>query len=159
VLGFEGLERYPAMLRRLSDLEAEESYSLVGAASALGLGDVEGRLIAAGLGVALLVASVVFARRGDDLRSFTFALAAAIALTPIVWLHYLVLLLVPLAIARPRFSAIWLMPLILWLTPLNGNGEAIQPLLPALVAATVILVALLEPQPEGEPTTVPAVAR
>ena len=41
------------------------------------------------------------------------------------------------AIARPRFSAVWLLPLLLWLTPLNGNGEAIQPLLPSLVAAAV----------------------
>ena len=81
-------------------------------------------------------------RRGEDLRSFTLALAASLALTPIVWLHYLVLLLVPLAIARPRFSAIWLVPLLLWLTPLNGNGESIQPFLPALVVAAVIAVVL-----------------
>ena len=59
-----------------------------------------------------------------------------------MWLHYLVLLLVPLAIARPRFSAIWLVPLLLWLTPLNGNGESIQPFLPALVVAAVIAVVL-----------------
>ena len=157
-LGFDGLERYPAMLRRLAALEAEESYSLVGAASALGLGDVGARLVAAGLGVALLVACVAFARRGDDLRSFIFALAAALALTPIVWLHYLVLLLVPLAIVRPRFSAIWLMPLILWLTPLNGNGEAIQPLIPALVAAAVFAVVLSERNSYPAPAS-PAAAR
>lgn len=156
-LGFDGLERYPAMLRRLADLEAAESYSLVGAAGALGLGDGSARLVAVLVGVALLAGCVVFARRGDDFRSFTLALAAALAFTPIVWLHYLVLLLVPLAIARPRFSAVWLLPLLLWLTPLNGNGEAIQPLLPALVAASVIVFALLES--EREAIASPAVAR
>jgi alpha-1,2-mannosyltransferase len=147
LLEFDGLERYPAMLRRLAELEAEESYSLLGAFAALGLGDVAARIFASAIGVALLAACIAFARRGDDFRSFTFAVAASLALTPIVWLHYLVLLLVPLAIARPRFSAVWLMPLLLFLTPLNGNGESIQPLLPALVAAAVITLILVEPEP------------
>jgi hypothetical protein len=74
-----------------------------------------------------------------------------LAFSPIVWLHYLVLLLVPLAIARPRFSAVWLLPLLLWLTPLNGNGELIQPLLPALVAAAVIVLCLVQPETQREP--------
>ena len=65
----------------------------------------------------------LFARRGDDVRSFTCAVAATLALTPIVWLHYLVVLLVPLAIARPRFSVIWLLPVLLWVSPKPGYAE------------------------------------
>ena len=156
-LGFAGLERYPAMVRRLAELEATDSYSLVGAMSALGLGDGAARLLAVLFGVALVAGCAVFGRRGDDLRSFTLALAASLALTPIVWLHYLVLLLVPLAIARPRFSAIWLVPLLLWLTPLNGNGESIQPFLPVLVVAAVIAVALTGNDPKrASPSAVEA---
>ncbi len=150
-LGFAGIGSYPALLERLADLEAGDSYSLVGAMSSLGLGEVSARVVAVLLGVGLLAGCVVFARRGDDLRSFTFALAASLALTPVVWLHYLVLLLVPLAIARPRFSAIWLVPLLLWLTPLNGNGEAIQPFLPALVVAAVVAVVLADRTSETTP--------
>jgi hypothetical protein len=146
LLAFEGLERYPALLRRLAELEAEDSYSLVGAFSALGAGDAGARAISIAVGVGLLALCVVYARRGDDSRSFTAALAAALAFSPIVWLHYFVLLLVPLAIARPRFSAVWLLPLLLWLTPLNGNGESIQPLLPGLVAAAVFALVLFEPE-------------
>ena len=56
------------------------------------------------VGGALLVGCVLFARRADDARSFTCAVAATLALSPIVWLHYLVALLVPMAILRPRFS-------------------------------------------------------
>ena len=158
-LGFAGLERYPAMLRRLADLEAGDSYSLVGAMSTLGFGDGAARLVAVLFGVVLLAGCVVFGRRGDDLRSFTLALAASLALTPIVWLHYLVLLLVPLAIARPRYSAIWLVPLLLWLTPLNGNGESIQPFLPALVVAAVIAVVLTGSDAKHAPPPPTAVAR
>lgn len=146
LLRFDGLERYPAILRRLADLEAEDSYSLVGAAAAVGMGGTAARAIAIAIGICLLVGGVVMGRRGYDERSFILTLAAALALSPIVWLHYFVILLVPLAIARPRFSAVWLLPLLLWLTPLNGNGQAIQPLLPMAVAAVVVALTLVEGQ-------------
>jgi alpha-1,2-mannosyltransferase len=152
VLGFDGLGRYPAILRRLADLEAQESYSLVGAFAALGVGETGARVLAIAIGAGLLALCVVYARRGDDARSFIAALAAGLAFSPIVWLHYFVLLLVPLAIVRPRFSAVWLLPLLLWLTPLNGNGESIQPLLPTLVTAAVLAVVLLvREQPRVDP--------
>jgi alpha-1,2-mannosyltransferase len=153
LIGFDGFSRYPALLRRLAELEAEESYSLVGAFMSVGTGGLVARVAAVAIGVALIAASVVYGRRGDDFRSFALALAASLAFTPIVWLHYLVLLLVPLAIARPRFSPIWLVPLLLWLTPLNGNGELIQPFLPALVAATVFAYALVGAEREPAPAT------
>ncbi|MBA3402956.1 MAG: DUF2029 domain-containing protein [Actinobacteria bacterium] len=160
LLDFDGLERYPAMLNRLTVLEAEDSYSLVGAFAELGMGLDAARVGAFVVGVVLAVACAVVARGGDDFRAFTLALAAALAFSPIVWLHYFVLLLVPLAIARPRFSAIWLMPLLLFLAPLNGNGDSIQPLLPALVAVAIFAVALLSPERQrAEPTVTPAAAR
>jgi hypothetical protein len=149
-LSFEGLDRYPEMLRRLAELEAHESYSLAGALQTVGLSDVASQGIAAAAAVALLAGCVLGARRRDDLGAFTLALSAALVLSPIVWLHYFVVLLVPLAITRPRFSTVWLLPLLLWLTPLNGNGEAIQPFLPAFVAAVTIVLVLLTPErPRG----------
>jgi hypothetical protein len=155
VLGFDGLVRYPAMLRRLAALEAEESYSLVGAFTVLGVGGTGARVLAIAVAVGLLVACVVYARLGDDARAFVAALAAGLAFSPIVWLHYFVLLLVPLGVVRPRFSAVWLLPLLLWLTPLNGNGESIQPLLPALVAATMLASVLVQRE-RGTRTITPA---
>ena len=52
--------------------------------------------------IGVLAASVLVARRGDEQGAFVLALAAAIACSPIVWLHYFALLLVAVAIARPR---------------------------------------------------------
>ena len=72
------------------------------------------------VGGALLVLCFLYARGGDEVRSFTCAVAATLALSPIVWLHYLVVLLVPLAIARPRFSLLWLLPALLWVSPKPG---------------------------------------
>lgn len=144
-LGFAGLAGYPDLLRRLSDLQSENSYSFVGMASTLGVGEAVGQVVTLVVGGALLVGCVVFARRDDDLRSFTCAVAATLALSPIVWLHYLVVLLVPLAIARPRFSAIWLLPVLLWTSPRPGYAEGFQTFLPAIAAAILLAVLLTKP--------------
>ncbi len=57
--------------------------------------------------VALCIAG---SRRADDLACFSWCLAGAILLSPIVWVHYYALMLVPLAIAAPAFSSRWLLP-------------------------------------------------
>ena len=103
------------------------------------------------LGGGLLVACVVLARQGDEPRSFTCAVAATLALSPIVWLHYLVLLLVPLAISRPRFSVIWLLPILLWSSPRPGYAEGFQTFLPAIAAGILVAILLLRPQPVEQP--------
>ena len=53
-------------------------------------------------------------------RSFTLAIAAALTISPIVWLDYFALAALPLAIARPRLSWIWFLPLATW--GLRGAG-------------------------------------
>jgi hypothetical protein len=59
-----------------------------------------------------------------------------------VWLHYLVLLVVPLALARPRFSVLWLLPVVLWASPRAGHGEGVETILPAVVVTLVLAVLL-----------------
>jgi alpha-1,2-mannosyltransferase len=146
VIGFEGLTSYPALLRRLNEIQAENSYSLVGMSSSLGLGARVGDVLTFAVGGALLAGCVVLARRGDEERSFTCAVAATLALTPIVWLHYLVLLLVPTAIARPRFSWLWLLPIVLWISPRPGYPVGHETFAPAIVAAVVLGFLLVRPK-------------
>jgi alpha-1,2-mannosyltransferase len=148
-IGFDGLGGYLDLLRRLSDIQSENSYSIVGMASTLGLSEAVGQGLTAVLGGGLLVACVVLARRGDEQRSFTCAVAATLALSPIVWLHYLVLLLVPLALGRPRFSIIWLLPVLLWTSPRPGYAEGFQTFLPAFVAVILVTALLARPRSKG----------
>jgi alpha-1,2-mannosyltransferase len=159
-LGFEDLRRYPSILERLAELEAEKSYSFVGVTDGFGLGTATGQVLAVATGVALLAVCVVLGRRGDDLGSFTAAVAAALAFTPVIWQHYLVLLLVPLAVARPRFSALWLLPVALWLAERDNNGVPIQTVLPLLVTVALVTALLVRPAArEPEPSVAPAAAR
>jgi hypothetical protein len=150
VIGFDGLRGYPDLLRRLSEIQSERSYSFVGMASALGLDSAVANVAMALVGGGLLVGCVVLGRRGDDARSFTCAVAATLALSPIVWLHYLVALLVPLAIARPRFTWLWLLPVVLWISPKPGYAEGYQTFGPAVVA-TILVVLLLVPRRREAP--------
>jgi hypothetical protein len=50
------------------------------------------------------------APRDRDIAVLTLALAAALAASPIVWVHYFLVLLVPLALTRPRLSPLWFLP-------------------------------------------------
>lgn len=144
-IGFDGLRNYPALLRRLAEIQADRSYSLIGIAAELELPAWVGNALALGVGAGLLGASVVLATRGEDVRSFTCAVLATLALSPIVWLHYLVVLLVPLAISRPWFSVLWVFPVLLLVSPRPGYADGLGTLAPLLVAAVVGALLLARP--------------
>jgi hypothetical protein len=143
-IGFDGLLMFPNTLARIP---TGESYSIVGMTAALGLSPIGGPVLMAVLGGSLLAAVVILARRGDEQRAFICAIGAALALTPVVWQHYLVLLAVALGLARPRFSAIWLLPILLWISPRAGNGDGLEPYVPGVVAAILLTVLVIRPRP------------
>jgi hypothetical protein len=158
-IGFSGLSAYPHLLRVLSQVEAVQSYSLVGlfrlhggAATAL-----TGGLIVA------VIAGIWIAARGPDgdRRALAVAVAGALVATPVLWLHYFVLLLVPIALARPRLSAIWFVPLAFWVTPIAHSNGSIWKTCFALAVATVIVVWTAAPAASaaGERRSAPAASR
>jgi hypothetical protein len=161
-IGFRGLEGYPRLLRRLAHVEAESSYSAFAVLRALGFHDHVAQALTLVAGVALLALAwgaartVRLSRLEQDRRSLILVLAAALVLTPILWLHYLVLLLVPIALARPRLSLLWLAPLAFavfeeldWYRGWpNGDGRALGSV--AVVSAIVIAASLRSPDaPRG----------
>ena len=139
-LGFQGLVEYPGRLRELSATESirRDSYSFVGLATMLGLGVVVGQAMMLATGASLMVGSLVRGRKGDDLGAFCLTLAAALALTPILWMHYLLLLMVPLAIARPRFTPLWLLPILPLVGPNPLYPEGPLAFLPVLVMVVIV---------------------
>jgi hypothetical protein len=144
-IGFAGLGDYPELLSKVGN---QENYSIVAVADEIGLRPV-GAVAAALLGGALLVAAVRWSRAGEEVGSFTLAVAACLALSPVVWLHYLTLLIAPLGLARPRFSGLWLLPIVLWVSPNDENGDGLHPFVPMVVVITLIV--LLVARPRSEP--------
>ena len=122
ILGFGGLRSYPSRLGHIAGLEQDKSYSPFALLRALGLSTNSTRIAVLGLTVLALAAILAAARGTDgDRRSFVVALVAGLVASPIVWLHYLVLLVVPLALYRPRLSAAWFIPLLYWFLPGQEN--------------------------------------
>lgn len=148
-VGFQGMREYPELVRRLAEVHADNSYSIQGMTSALGFQPAVAHAVMFFVGGAFLLACARFSRSGDDERGLACAVFAALALTPIVWQHYLLMLAPSLGLARPRFSWIWLLPTVLWLSPHDGNGDGLQPFLVGAVAVVVGYVLLARPREEG----------
>ena len=142
VVGFAGFTSYPSLLRRLDDVVGQDSYTAYVVGLDLGLSSQAARTLWLVVGLALLGFMVVLARRGDELSAFVLAIAAALALTPIVWLHYFALLLVVVALAQPRLGVLWFVPFAMVLTPGSGHPTPFETAWTLAVAAVVVALAL-----------------
>ena len=153
VIGFEGVTAYPDLLSRLTEIEGENGHGVSIYSGMIAFGIPSGVAHATSLfaGAGLAAGSFLYARRGDDRASFTLALVAVLAFTPLVWLHYLTFLVVPLAIYRPRLSGAWAIPWLFWAVTLPG-----WPFEPRRAIAFVVVIALvarLLTAPDGAPST------
>jgi hypothetical protein len=61
--------------------------------------------------------ALIFARRNDDARALTMAVVLMLTASPLIWIHYFAVLLVPLAILRPKIGRAWWAPVLLWIVP------------------------------------------
>jgi alpha-1,2-mannosyltransferase len=140
-IGFAGLTGYPHLLRLVTKLEAPDGYTI----AAL-LAPVTSWPVATAIGIAAGLSVLAYAwrrvRLGDERGAFVCAVAAALMLTPIVWMSYFVVLVVPLALYAPRFAPIWLLPLGLWVGPQISNGAPWQTAVILCVAAAAFTPAV-----------------
>jgi hypothetical protein len=137
------LFEYPSRLRQLNEDTAGAGYTLDALLLDLGASETTARLAMGAVAVALLAAVVVVARRGAEMRAFVLAIAAALACSPIVWLHYFALLLVPVAVVSPRLGPIWFVPLAMWgFGAGTGNGTTAEAAVVLAVAVATVALAV-----------------
>jgi hypothetical protein len=118
LVGFNEISTYVHLERE--DVRAlwHGGYSLLALAHHLGLSHGSGYVF-----LALASAAVALAvldrglRLGDDHQTMVLAVGLMLVASPLVWIHYFVLLVVPLAIVRRRFSTLWVVPAGMWLLP------------------------------------------
>jgi alpha-1,2-mannosyltransferase len=126
LIGFAGLTSYPTLLSELARLLQSKSYSTMALGQALGFSPGEARTASFVAGGAMLVAILLLGRsRGQDadLHAFVAAIAAAFLLSPIVWMHYFALLLIPIGITRRRLTPLWFLPIVMWASLGQSHGE------------------------------------
>jgi hypothetical protein len=131
-IGFAGLGGYAHLLRAVSLVQGRDGFSIA-ALLTHAVSWQAAELVGYSVGAAVLVAAAWVGRR-DERRSFALAIAAALLLTPIVEMDYFVLLLVVLALFKPRLGGAWIVPLAFWVAPQVGRGAAWQ-MATALAAA------------------------
>jgi hypothetical protein len=110
-IGFADITRYPSILDQLVRAEGAKSY-------ALGSGRIAELLLAG-----VVVAALLMGRRLGERRLFAIAIVGAILASPIVWLHYFALLTIVFAVLEAPLIY-WLIPALLWVTPLQQTGDA-----------------------------------
>jgi hypothetical protein len=123
VLAFEGIAEYPELLRRVADAQFEKSYSAAALAASVGLPDrlaLSVPIVLAPVGVAAIAFSS--RRPNGDAAAFVTAIAAALLLSPLVWLHYFALLVVLIALTHSQLAWAWFLPLGYWIVPFQETG-------------------------------------
>jgi hypothetical protein len=153
VLPFIGLADYAQLLRNIGETFAHEAYTPFALLTDLGLPDTPARILTVALGLGVLALAV-------KRRSLGLALAAALVLSPIVWRHFFTLLLVPLAVSRPRFDVVWLLPVGMWVGDGTFNGAPWQTAIVLVLAAATIALCERAPEargavPSGKPASLP----
>ena len=151
VVGFDGMTEYPDILRRLQGEVELGSYSTYVVLLDAGAASWVARAVWLALGLTIVALFLIVDRRGADRTAFVLAIAASLALTPIVWMHYFELLLVAVAVARPRFGLVWLVPVPMWfVSPASYNGTFETSATLVIVALTFVLAvraSLASPEP------------
>lgn len=147
VIGFHGFASYPRMLADLSRVEGAAGVSFGSLTVALGGSRALGDDLGLVLTVVLLVLawSLVRARRGTEAHAFAVVVVAALTASPLVWPHYLTLLLVPIALLSPGFGPLWLLPLLAWAAPTELSDGDPTAILVYLGIELIVVVAAARP--------------
>lgn len=140
VIGFHTIWAYPGMLSNLSYIESRAGVSVYAMLLSLGFGHSAALVLAVGAGAWLMLAAWRMSRRPEGTASaFGLLVMAALTASPLVWIHYEVLLFVPIALLSPRMSVLWFLPALGGLIPVPLFQAPLQMLVwPAIQAVLVV---------------------
>jgi alpha-1,2-mannosyltransferase len=149
IVGFNEIHAYLHLAAEDTAALWRGGYGMLAVAGHLGFGRGfgEGLLLAISAVVALALFHAGIVRRSER-QAMVLAVALMLVASPLVWVHYLVLLVVPLALSRPAFSVVWLVPVAMWLLPPSPAVAGWQLAL-ALALAAACLAAALRHGPVG----------
>ena len=146
-IGAGSLSAYVDIVQRHTRAEAPDAYTLKVICTRLGLPASVGAAV-----TAIAAAAVVYAwwrwHRRDDDATLSMTLLVSLIVSPIVWLHYLSLLLAPVAMKHRTLSWLWLVPLVTFVCPGRGSGTLLQGIV-GVALIFVVAAATLWPAGKG----------
>ena len=146
-IGFAGLGDYIHLLRVVAHDEGADSYSLAALVHYAVPSWTASVAVETLAGVGVLVLALVAGRRGRDRDAFALAILAMLVFTPLLEIHYFAVLLVVVALYRPRFGAAWLAPLLIWGATEANNGTGLNRVHVFVVVAATLVLAMSDWRP------------
>jgi hypothetical protein len=137
VIGWHAFGQWLHLLSVQSRVMYRTSYSIISLSAHLGAGRTAGTVLEVLVALLLAGCVAVVARRHQDRGAFGLAIGMTLIASPQTDVHYFAVLIVPLTLARPRLSWVWLAPLALWLCP--ATDPATWQIVVWWLAATVVL--------------------
>ena len=157
-IGFAGLGDYIHLLRFVARREGADSYSLAALVHYAVPSWTAAVAVETLVGLGVLALVVLAARRGRDRDAFALAILAVLAFTPLLEIHYFAVLLVIVALYRPRFGAAWLAPVLIWGSTQANNGTGLNRVHVAVVVAVTLVLAMSDWRPRLRPRLRPETA-
>lgn len=145
VLGFDQITRYRELIAALAGAQQNRGYSLMALLLNGGVHRPLALVLTTGLTLLFAGACLLAGRRRGSQAALAICVAMCLIATPISWLHYFALFVVPLAIARPRLSVLWLVPILFDFPTVGPDTREI--LIMFGVGAAICLIAA---RPRGE---------
>lgn len=145
VVGYGRIGEYLQLSATVTSTLKQNGYGLIALLAHPGAPIWAGEALMAVVVVSLVIACLRAGSRRNDRLALLLCVLLMLAATPLLWNHYFALLIVPLAIYRPRVSFEWLAGLLWWLCP-GTNVSAWQA---AVGTAVTVLVVYCLMRPPG----------
>lgn len=117
VVGYGRIGEYLHLSATVTSTLKETGYGLIALLTHFGAPLWAGEALMAAAVLVLAITCLRAGRRKDDRLAMLLCVLLMLAATPLLWNHYFALLIVPLAIYRPRLSFEWFAGLLWWLCP------------------------------------------
>jgi hypothetical protein len=117
VVGYGRIGEYLHLSATVTSTLKQNGYGLIALLAHPGAPIWTGELLMAVVVLVLLAACLRAARHHDEQLALLLCVLLMLAATPLLWNHYFVLLIVPLALYRPHISFEWIAGLLWWLCP------------------------------------------
>jgi hypothetical protein len=144
--GYNEIHTYLHLSSAVTNALWRGGYSLLAVAHHLGLGRGSGEaLLATSSACGVLAVVYLGAWKHRERDALAMAVLVMLLASPLLWSHYFALLLIPLALCRPRLGPAWALPLLMWPVPPRQPVLGWEELLAWGVAVAVLLSALRAP--------------
>jgi hypothetical protein len=137
VIQFHGLADYPGLLANVAVVGELRGSSLVTQLMHLGMESWMARGLALAIACSMVGAGAAMLDRADgQRRAFGLIVLAAVLASPVVWVHSLLLLFVPIALISPRLSLFWFVPALATFSP--AGDSVLETIVAAVLCAPLL---------------------